>query len=213
MAFNKLPRLFVDMDGTLAEWRNIKLDIDAYEGKDGAFAKINEILSTPGYFRSLKPHKNVVEAVQKIIASGEMEVYVLSCVLPDGPSSPQAEKEAWLDEYLPEIDGAHRIFVPDGQDKKYFVPGGVKKEDYLLDDYTGNLVKWSKVGTGIKLLNNVNSNYHTWRGSRVSFEGEPFEIAEAIRKIVLEGRMIMHKTPEKNTESFDYENFDFEGYV
>ena len=78
----------------------------------------------------------------------------------------EAEKEAWLDRYLPEIDTQHRIFVPCGSPKSAFVPEGIKKSDVLLDDYSQNLHEWK--GKGIKLMNGINGTRGSWQGARIS---------------------------------------------
>lgn len=41
--------LFIDMDGTLCEWKQ---------------ASTNEDLYVPGYFRDLKPHRYVLNAIK-----------------------------------------------------------------------------------------------------------------------------------------------------
>ena len=108
------------MDGTLAEWRSLNLNIEKYEDKDSLTDKVNRILHTSGYFYSLKPHFNVVEAIRKLVHENTIDIYILSCVLPDVPqakSYPESEKRAWLKKYLPEIREDHCIFVPDGKNK------------------------------------------------------------------------------------------------
>ena len=52
-----LPRLFVDMDGTIAEWRNLSINVTAEEEAKSMMIeqKLNEILYSPDYFLSLAP--------------------------------------------------------------------------------------------------------------------------------------------------------------
>ena len=50
-------RLFVDMDGTLAEWQSPVASSEE---------QLYRILKSRGYFRNLRPHTNVVEAVRKL---------------------------------------------------------------------------------------------------------------------------------------------------
>lgn len=146
-------RLFVDMDGTLAEWRP---------------SKSLEELCEDGYFRSLNPYKNVVDAVRKVVneRSDEVEVFILSAYLTDSKTA-LSDKNAWLDEFLPEIDAAHRVFCPCGSDKSKAVPEGIKDTDRLLDDYTVNLFDWCPPGFGIKLLNGINDTHKSWPGERI----------------------------------------------
>lgn len=208
---NNKPRLFVDMDGTLAEWRNIVIDIENYEEIYDVNEEINKLLTQPGYFYSLRPHINVVQAIRDIIKENNIEVYILSCHIPvNRKYFPLYEKNKWLDKYLPEIDEEHRIFVPDGEDKKRYVPNGVKKEDYLLDDYTNNLSKWEMSGTGIKLLNDVNSSKGTWSGNQINFENDSKTIKVALNQIILSKEMIKNNNPPKSINNFDYNNFNFQ---
>ena len=208
---SNMPRLFVDMDGTLAEWRNIQISLEEYEDVSLMPKKINELLATPGYFYSLQPHKNVVDAIKQLIKSGEIEVFILSCCLPTTlKSSPKKEKERWLKKYLPEIDKKHIICVPDGFDKRLFVPDSVKESDYLFDDYTHNLQLWEQSGKGIKLLNNVNSNRGTWKGNQINFEKTGIEIADNIKSIIMENKRVRDENPRKENIPFDYQNYNFE---
>lgn len=101
-------RLFVDMDGTLAEFHHVDTLETLYE---------------KGYFLNLEPHQNVVDAVKQIFQNEpHISVYVLSAVLADSATA-RDEKNLWLDKYLPEIDAAHRLFPPCGVDKaSYLIP-------------------------------------------------------------------------------------------
>ena len=66
-------RLFVDMDGTAVEWKAAEEFEDLYE---------------KGYFSSLKPYQNVVDAIRLIFQrTAVVEIYTLSAVLPDSPYS------------------------------------------------------------------------------------------------------------------------------
>lgn len=200
MKVYRKPRLFIDMDGTLAEWRNIHIDIDSSEeaNKDRVMERLNEVLYSPVYFSSLEPHQEVIDAIKGLIKRNEVEVFILSCVLPDrGDVSPLKQKNEWLDKYLNEIDSAHRIFVPDGQDKKLYVPNGIMENDTLLDDFTKNLEKWIKVGKGIKLLNQINSSKGTWMGPKISYAKSASEIEDGLLEIILKGKDIKHNEPSK----------------
>lgn len=164
-------RLFVDMDGTLAEFKKVDTLETLYE-KD--------------YFLDLKPQINVVEAVKDIIKKNEndIEVFILSAVLSDSKYALQ-EKNEWLDRYLPEIDKNHRIFPPCGENKRNYIPEGIRNDDFLLDDYTHNLILWSPPAKGIKLLNGINHTKGTWQDSRLSFNKSCSELSKNITDIVL----------------------------
>ncbi len=197
-----MPRLFVDMDGTLAEWRNITLKIDTDEDRAKVLDILNEILLTPGYYSSLKPHEAMIEAVKEL-AEMDFEIYILSCAIEkDGIPSPITEKIEWLKQYLPFIPEDHRIFVPDGKNKADYIPGGISANDFLLDDYTKNLKDFENAGgSGIKVCNYVNGSKGRWTGSSVSISYRPEEIASAVRQIVSEGRIVKQIPPDKKRDS------------
>jgi 5'(3')-deoxyribonucleotidase len=160
-------RLFVDMDGTLAEFNPTKKLEDLYE---------------EGYFRELKPYQTVVDAIKYIIQNNpDIEVFVLSAYLTDSEFALNEKKE-WLDQHLPELDTEHRLFCACGSDKGDIVPGGIRHTDRLLDDYTHNLMLWSPPGIGLKLLNGINDTHKTWKGARINKEQTANELAAEIIK-------------------------------
>ena len=184
MMNERKPRLFVDMDGTLAVFNQIdKL----------------ETLYEQGYFANLTPQVNVVDAVRMVQARNEIEVFVLSAVLTDSKYA-QVEKNEWLNIYLPEIDERHRIFVPCGEDKTMYVPDKILEEDVLLDDYTVNLNAWEPPAKGLKLLNGINGTKGTWQKSRISIEHSADELADMIADYVLEGKVVEDKLPQQYRE-------------
>lgn len=162
------PRLFVDMDGTLAVFRRVENLETLYE---------------PGYFATLPPIRSVVDAVKLLIAEGSAEIYVLSAVLSDSRYA-EAEKRRWLRQNLPELPESRVIFPPCGTDKSGYVPGGLRPLDYILDDYTLNLQAWSPPENGIKLLNGINHTRRTWRGHCVSSDRPAALLARDISDIV-----------------------------
>ena len=168
-------RLFVDMDGTLA-----------------VFTPVDEMetLYEQGYFSNLKPHENVVAAIRDIVVNHpEIEVNILSAYLSDSQFA-LAEKNEWLNQYLPEIDQEHRIFVPCGSDKKEGIVGGIRSNDFLLDDYTKNLNDWQPPARGIKLLNAINDTRGSWEHDRIRYDREPSALSEAIVSVMREEQRI-----------------------
>ena len=159
-------RLFVDMDGTLAVFNPTK--------------KLEELFEE-GYFRNLEPYTEVVEAIRQIVTCDpNLEVFILSAYLSESEFALK-EKNEWLDEYLPEIDRAHRCFCPCGTSKADYVPGKeIKATDVLLDDYTINLNDFDPPGVGIKLLNGINDTHKSWQGDRISRFQSSTDIAMAI---------------------------------
>lgn len=174
-------RLLIDMDGTLAKFTPVDTLETLYE---------------EGYFRNLEPLQNVVDAVKEIIRNHpEKQVYVMSAVLSDSRYAIQ-EKNEWLDRYLPEIDQEHRIFPPCGENKLDYVPGGIRPTDYLLDDYTYNLMLWEPPAKGIKLLNGINHTRGTWNGNMLRFDKQPEELAGNIMEILDGNALIRDERPK-----------------
>lgn len=169
-------RLFIDMDGTLATWKQ---------------AACFEDLLQENYFRDLPPYQTVVDAVRILCNTRpELDIYILSAFMPENPCS-VGEKNDWLNVYLPEVDAAHRIFVPCGESKAATAARRLKrphidKTFFLLDDYSVNLHDWKeKNGSGIKLRNGINGSTGTWKGASVSRFNTPETLAKLIWQSIL----------------------------
>ncbi|NCE98118.1 JAB domain-containing protein [Emergencia sp. 1XD21-10] len=205
-SFNEKTRLFLDIDGTLAVFTPVDTMETLYE---------------KGYFENLAPHENVIEGVKLFLRENpETEVFVLSSVLADSLYA-EEEKQKWLDKYLPEIDAAHRLFPPCGQDKADYVPGGIRNTDILLDDYSLNLHAWNENGAGIKLLNGINGTKGSWRGAVIDYLLSPETFCEELSnsiELLTKERMFdimkatnlrellkeYHKEYEEEGEELDY---------
>ena len=152
---NKIEKAvwFVDMDGTIAEWKY---------GTDDTLRK-------PGYFRNLAP-TSFLEPLKAFIAGGG-EVYILSTYLEGCPAL--SDKNGWLDEHFPEVPASHRLFVPTGVDKSDFVKArlglrSLTEQMVLFDDHSPNLHSWKAAGgRGVKCYNGINGNHGTWGGEGV----------------------------------------------
>lgn len=167
--------------------KNNKTNIKYYLDMDGTLAVYPDMnepwWEVVGIFKFLAPQEKVIKAIKRLIENGQ-DVYILSAYNANFPNT-KAEKDYWLDKYLPEIDEAHRIYTLVGQKKTDYVPGGVKITDVLLDDYNKNLEAWAAVGgTGIKLLNGLN-NRNTWSGISVRANGTIKEIVEVLTNVEL----------------------------
>lgn len=168
-------RIFVDMDGTLAVFKPVDEMETLYE---------------KGYFLNLEPQKNVLTAIRELAVNHpEIEVNILSAYLTDSQYALQ-EKNEWLDRFLPEVDHDHRIFVPCGTDKKEGIRGGIRRNDFLLDDYTKNLQEWQPPARGIKLLNGINHSRGSWQYDRLRHDREAASLASAILSIMKDERQI-----------------------
>ena len=156
--------LFIDLDGTLAEFKYV-------ESMDMLYKK--------GYFLNLKPIQNVLDGIKCFIKKyPEVEVYILSAYLADSIYAMQ-EKTMWLKKHIPEIREEHHLFVKCGQSKS-IVP--LKGENaFLLDDHSQNLIDWEKAGfRGIKLLNGINGKGCKWHGARISSDIPPERFADKL---------------------------------
>ena len=153
----------MDMDGTLTEFLLQSSMAPLYE---------------KGYFRNLPPHREVVEAVKMLILQHpQIEVFALSAYLVDSPYALQ-EKNEWMDAHLPEMNAAHRIFIPNGADKRAYVHA-ICEDDVLLDDYTKNLLRWQP-SRGIKLINAINHTKKTWSAASVRYDRPAALLAQDI---------------------------------
>lgn len=216
-------RLFFDMDGTLYRWRNIILNIKESEEITDIDKLVQEtiydILYQSKYYESLPPHQNIVDAFRMLLKDPDMEVFVLSCALKDkmtknGFVSPELQKMYALHRDIPELDDDHIIIVPDGDDKRKYVPGGLRETDILIDDCTErNLRPWVMGkdtdpedqihGKAIKVLNGVNNTKGTWKGSTVNYLSSPEEIVNVIREVARTTRVVRGPAPGRATHAYD----------
>ncbi len=142
-------RVFFDIDGVLAEFRESSYD---------------ELLSR-GYFLDLKPQQEVIDALELLAEDPRLQVYVLSAFLEES-SYALEEKKQWVASHIPSAAAGRVdcIYLPCGLDKTTAIPGGIRPTDVLLDDYNFNLNSWAAVGIAIKLLNGINNRHGSWKG-------------------------------------------------
>lgn len=166
-------RIFFDMDGVLARF----------------YDHVNylERMWEKNFFYLLEPYTNTVDLVNACMSEfGDVDIYILSACNKD--SSAMEEKKAWVDLFLPLIPAERRIFCWVGENKADYVPGGIRPNDFLIDDYTLNLLKWqSSGGVGIKFLNNVNGKGligPKWNGDAISYDDTVYANITAIKKII-----------------------------
>lgn len=170
----KKTRLFVDMDGTLAEWQ---------EG-----TPLEEVCA-PGYFAQLPPNENMAKAMIRFweySRKNNIEVFILSAVFDDGHSI--RDKNAWLDQYIPFIDAEHRIFVSCEEPKTAYINehlGGMSESDILIDDYSKNIKEWiAGGGKAIKMFNRVNGRSGAYFGPYTCSWLHPDMIVEDIKRYI-----------------------------
>ncbi len=170
---NTSRRIFIDMDGTLARFHDEINYLERMWGK--------------GFFEELKPFTNMILGTDLINnQASNVEVYILSAAIDSEYC--KTEKHNWLDKYLPNIDKHHRIFTKIGEPKSNFIPGGISKSDYLIDDYNIGLDNWVEHGgSAIKCVNNINHKGligELWKGNIVKVESSPYEIQEQIASCI-----------------------------
>jgi len=157
-------RFFVDMDGVTAKFEPASVE------------EQNE----RGFFASRKPEVSVLQALILLQAHEEVELYSLSSVYQNGYA--EEEKRAWNKKHccIPE---KNQIYVPYGEHKECYVPGGVRSTDVLIDDFSPNLHKWP--GISIKMYNGINGTKGTWRGYHVNSNMDPIMLEHQLRGIAL----------------------------
>lgn len=146
--------IYIDLDGTAAEWRAAASPAD---------------LKKKGYFATLRPTE-IAAFANDLAKNPACEAFILSAYIPDTYAFD--EKHEWSDRHMPHFDHEHRLMVPCGINKAAFVMEALRrpltKDDVLIDDYSVNLIEWEAAGgTAIKWLNGINGNNHTFRGIRV----------------------------------------------
>ncbi|MDR1754370.1 MAG: hypothetical protein LBR74_05620 [Eubacterium sp.] len=188
------PRLFVDIDGTLARFHD---EVDYLERM---FEK--------GFFRDLKPFQEAVDGINNFIKSNpNVEVFILSGAVDGEPPYCRAEKQEWLRRHLPDIDAGHMIFTKVGESKARFVPGGLRENDFLYDDYNVSLDQWEQEGgVGIKCRNNINHrglNGKMWEGLILSNSVHPAQISKGLEEI-MDKVVLEHKLyPQRDREAWE----------
>lgn len=122
-----------------------------------------------GFFTNLKPEKNVLKGIKKLIKKHEksFEFYTLTNYSKVN-SNEQSEKNILLEKYIPEIPRENRLFVPEGESMEDYIPNGIQITDVLVDDYAENLNKWKgKGGIGVQVLNGKNNDDEKWSGAKI----------------------------------------------
>lgn len=170
-------RFFIDMDGTLCRFHDE--------------VKYLERMWEKGFFENLKPFQEMVDGIKLYIAKHpNTEVYILSAAIEGEPPYCRAEKCAWLDKHLPEIDSQHRILTKVGKPKADYIPGGITMNDILIDDYNVGLEQWQQDGgRAIKCVNNINhKGLHgkLWEGELINNSSSPAQICTELEKITMQ---------------------------
>lgn len=169
-------RVFWDMDGTLVN----PFDIPDY------LQKMNESYE---FFFNLPEYKNMLGAL--ILFVEKHSDKIPSKILSAGNGNPGClpGKDFWLDTKIPNSTNVkiERIYTEIGKPKAAFIEGGIGPGDYLIDDFSKNLLEWeAHGGTGIKLINQINGSGKNWNKACVNIQDEPEAILAQIEKIIFE---------------------------
>lgn len=128
-----MKRVFIDMDGVLADFAALKRKLDM----DG-----DRLKNIPGAFAHLQPIPGALEAVHSLIGMG-FEVWIATKP-PTGNPGAYADKAAWILHHLPELK--RRIIMTHNK--------GLLHGDYLIDDrvhkasceaFTGTLIRFGQI--------------------------------------------------------------------
>ena len=166
------------MDGVLAEYRKDCTEND---------------MKKKGYFLSLKPEINMVNALTRLALDSDMlgiKVCVLTKVYPTQFKYSVREKLEWRDEYLPELFDSEFIMVNGEEQEKSeavreLTNGAVNSDCYLIDDYNPNLAEWVKNGgNAVKYVNEINDKNRSFVGNRITHTMTEDEIYSFIVNLV-----------------------------
>lgn len=112
-------RVYFDMDGTIAKWRDVPV----------------EESRKPGYYIDLEPETELLDFLAAALKADE-NMNILSSYYTD--TRALLEKKKWLDKYLPGISSSHCLFVPYGKNKAEFVETMLHRKlgkmDILVDE-------------------------------------------------------------------------------
>lgn len=165
-------RIFVDMDGTIA---------DIHEHEDWYERMKNE----EDFFEKLNPFNNLIVALYLIKYKYGKKVKICSLSAVENikrNSNYVTSKNNWLDRYANFVD--KRIFSLCGRKKTEFVKN-ICKKDILLDDHTPNLIDWEENGGyGIKVKNNINCSKKKWNGEIIYNQDSISEIVSKLDEII-----------------------------
>ena len=129
---------YIDMDGVLADF-------------DGQPNAVERFRVEKGFFESLEPIRENVEAVARLIENHE-SVRILS---KSPNNNADADKIKWLKKYLPQIKQQNIILIRNYERKQDYM---VTKHGILFDDYSQNCREWETVegNVAVKITTNVN---------------------------------------------------------
>ena len=148
-------RVFIDLDGTLAEFGAVVAIEEQYE---------------EGFFEEARPYRNVVSGIKSYMRIFPDDEIIVKAPVLIGNEYVVNEKTRWLRANIPEI--TEYVFYPCGGNMCDYISGDVKPDDVLIDDYMPNIEHWP--GLAIRLLNEVCDD-NGWDGPVLSIFDKNFE--------------------------------------
>lgn len=148
---------FLDMDLTVAKF-------PIQHGEQGT----KKYRLDTGFFCELQPYANVEQVNKAIQTKKASGVYILS----NSPTEQaDADKDIWLDKYLPAIPQENRIFNRGGlyavktkaAVAMEFLGRPLTKDDILVDDCPKNCAEWVKAG-GTAIRKRRRNDGIQWQG-------------------------------------------------
>ena len=122
-----LKRVYVDMDGVLADFESGLAKVDD-EVKKEYLGRFDEI---PGLFSLMEPMPGAIDAMHRIQKDGRYELYILSTAPWNNPSA-WSDKLLWIQKHLDDVFHK-RIIITHCKN--------LLKGDYLIDDRSKNGAK------------------------------------------------------------------------
>lgn len=132
--------VYFDIDGTLGYW---------YQDTRGMVYPDQVLDPKSHYFRNIASHPFMIDLAKSLFEQG-----IDVCIVSAADNDTIRDKYEWIKEHCPFIDDDNIFFCPLGADKTHFIKGNADKS-ILIDDYKGNLDKWS--GISVKAINSINS--------------------------------------------------------
>lgn len=148
--------LYLDMDGVLAN----------FDGQPNALQRFSV---EPNFFQNLAP-TCLVGMINYLLnnESARERIHILSA----SPNE-QADKGKmeWLAIYMPKLKPENIHIIRGGKGADERKAAFANELSVLIDDYSGNLIRWEQAGgKGIKLLNGNNGKGIKWKGETLELD-------------------------------------------
>lgn len=157
----KEKNIYVDMDGTLFEW------------KEATEAELESYM----YYERLRPSPEMRDFLKDLKQSRHVNLFILSHCMNDAAMEGKdgsLDSDRVLSRLFPK---ENRIFLPYGKSKALEIlrrtgRHRLCRDDILLDDHTANCEEWtSRGGRAVKVLNGINGKGGRWNGERMDLSG------------------------------------------